>query len=956
MTAECTAPAIVARAWWPYRLIARTAASVAFSERLLSIEGVPRRGRVELPFDALDQVIEKPSWFWTRLTFRGLDGLEYSIGGLPKEAAASLAAPLRDEAHALAERHGGQLVERQRQLERSLAGERYLRYGDGERLREEMERTLSPVTSTIVRAQLDEAALRAFGHLHSVAAADDFARVREDANNRYITTAVADVGDAMKTSLDMTPTDEQAKAIATDEDTTLVLAGAGTGKTGVITGKVAHLIHNEGARPDEILVLAYNRDAAKEIRKRLGRDLAGAAVSTFHAFGRGIIGQVSTAPTISRLAEDQRVRNQAFDKILNGLLISPADAKEIAEFAVYHGQPYRSPFEFNNLSDYMNHVRGIEKRTLNGELVKSHEELKIANFLALKGVSYRYEARYQVDTATSRHRQYQPDFYLPEHDIYIEHFALDADGQAPAWFEGYLEGVRWKRGIHEQYGTRLIETFSWQNQDNTLLPELERQLREQGVRFEPTPIERFIDNLRKIIESWLARLLATFLSLVKTAGLTMEELRKRAKVLPHALRNTAFLNLFERVWNRYEKILEKEGAIDFDDLINRAVDAIRGGRWASPFRYVLVDEFQDISAGRMALIEALNAPDVRYFLVGDDWQSINRFAGSDVNLMTSCGDHLGFVQRRELTRTFRYGEPIIRPSSAFIQRNPEQTRRTLRGKTAGADDGVTIVATDEQPAGVADALADVVRRVAPSQEASVLLLGRYQKSLLEEEYRSPRPNVHVECSTIHKAKGREADYVIVLDLMDSFYGLPAKRVDDPLLNIVRSEPGTFAHAEERRLFYVAMTRARRQVYLIADAARPSVFVQELRRKHRDVRRIGWFMDEDAPPCPRPRCGGGLVVSRSRRTRRCTNHPLCEYRARRCDECSEGYLIVAGRQAKCSNDACGASARVCPRCKVGILRMIEGKEGKYSSFWGCSEYRAEPPCTYTRPMESHHAAN
>ena len=260
-----------------------------------------------------------------------------------------------------------------------------------------------------------------------------------------------------------------------------MLAGAGTGKTGVITGKVAHLIHNEGARPKEILVLAYNRDAAKEIRKRLGRDLAGTTVSTFHAFGRGIIGQVSTAPTISRLAEDQQVRNRAFDKILDGLLISPADAKEIAEFAVYHGQPYRSPFEFNNLSDYRNHVRGIEKRTLNGELVKSHEELKIANFLALKGVSYRYEARYQVDTATSQHRQYQPDFYLPGHDIYTEHFALDADGQAPAWFEGYLEGVHWKRSIHEQYGTRLIETFSWQNQDNTLLSELERQLREQGV-------------------------------------------------------------------------------------------------------------------------------------------------------------------------------------------------------------------------------------------------------------------------------------------------------------------------------------------------------------------------------------------------------------------------------------------------------------------------------------------
>lgn len=955
MTAERPPSAIIARAWWPYRLVARTATSIVFSKRLLNIEGVPGRGRVDLPFAELDQVIEKPSWFWTRLTFRGLDGLEYSVGGLPKEAAALLTASLRDEAFALAKRHGKQLIERQMQLERSLEGERYLRYGDGEQLRKEIERTLSLVESVVVRAQLDDAALRALDRLHAVAAADDFARAREGANNRFVMTAVAGVSDAMKTSFGMTPTAEQAKAIATDEETTLVLAGAGTGKTGVITGKVAHLVRNEDALPEEILVLAYNRDAAEEIRMRLGGDLAGATVRTFHAFGRGIIGKASVAPTISRLAEDPRARNQAFDQILNDLMISPADAREIAEFAAYHGQPYRSPFEFDNLSDYRAHVRGIEKRTLNGELVKSHEELKIANFLALNGVFYQYEALYPVNTADSRHRQYQPDFYLPEHDIYIEHFALNADGQAPACFRGYCEGVQWKRDLHEQYGTdtRLIETFSWQNQNDTLLPELGRQLRERGVRFEPTSIEHFLDNLRKIIESWLAQLLATFLSLVKTAGLTMEQLRKRAAALPYVLRSTAFLDLFERVWNRYEKILEAESAIDFDDLINRAADAIRGGRWASPFRYVLVDEFQDISAGRMALIKALNAPDVRYFAVGDDWQSINRFAGSDVSLMTSCGDHLGFVQRRELTRTFRYGEPIIRPSSTFIQRNPEQTQRSLRGKAASADDGVTIVATAGPSAGVAAALADVADHVPPSREASVLLLGRYRKSLGQIRYRLPRSNIRMELSTIHRAKGREADYVIVLDLIDSRFGFPARREDDPLLNIVRSEPSPFPHAEERRLFYVAMTRARRQVYLIADAARPSVFVRELLRKHHGIRRIGRFMDEDEPLCPRPRCGGSLVVSRSGRTRRCTNHPLCDYRARRCDKCSKGYLIVAGNQAKCSNDACDASAHVCPECKVGVLRMIEGK---YGPFWGCSEYQSEPPCTYTSPAESHHAAN
>ena len=199
--------------------------------------------------------------------------------------------------------------------------------------------------------------------------------------------------------------------------------------------------------------------------------------------------------------------------------------------------------------------------------------------------------------------------------------------------------------------------------------------------------------------------------------------------------------------------------------------------------------------------------------------------------MISCGDHLGFVTQRELSQTFRYGESIIGPSSTFIQRNPEQTRRTLKGRETGADDGVTIITATEQADGAARALADIAARVPPQREASVLVLGRYRRSVNHLRFRSPRPGIRVETSTIHSAKGREADYAVVLDLTEGFWGFPAAKENDPLLNIVLSESSGFPHAEERRLFYVAMTRARRRVYLVADATRPSAFVRELRRGH-----------------------------------------------------------------------------------------------------------------------------
>ena len=846
---------------------------------------------------------------------------------------------LRRKSARLAEQAAGDLLQLDERLSVMFAANRYVRYGDGEQLRQQIELVVGLASPRMIRAQISADALPALERLEALVPSGDFERARAEVNQRVVSAALPAVGSAMQASFDMTPTDEQAAAIAHDEEATLVLAGAGTGKTRVIVGKVAHLVRNQGVLPEEILVLAYNRDAAQEIRDRLGSDLSGVAVRTFHAFGGQVIGATSSAPKISHLARDDATLVRAVDQIIDDMMSSTEDAVPLSEFAAYHSQPYRSPFDFENLSDYRGYVRGIELRTLSGGRVESYEELEIANFLTLNGIPFQYEAPFRAVTADPRHRQYQPDFYLPEHDIYIEHFALNADGQAPSGWSSYREGVSWKRNLHRRYGTQLIETFSWQNQNGTLLQELERQLRDHGVRFEPTPIERLLDNLRDVITSWLARLLVQFLNLVKTAGLAMDDLRKRVTGLADSIRHAAFLDLFERVWNRYERVLEADDAIDFHDQINHAADAIRQGQWESPFRYVLVDEFQDISSGRLALLEALNGPDVGYFLVGDDWQSIYRFAGSDVSLMSSCGEHLGFVERCDLTRTFRHGASIAGPASTFVQRNSEQTARTLQSGDVDLGEGLTIIAADAAT-GAELAFDDIGELVISRDDLRILILGRYRRSRQHIRTLLSRPNV--EFSTIHSAKGREADYVIVLDLNDGYPSFPSTREDDPLLNIVLHRPNAFPHAEERRLFYVAMTRARHGVYLVANAERPSTFVEELKRDHPDLRQIGQFTSDDAPPCPR--CGGLLVASRSSKNLRCTNHPFCGYLAPRCRGCARGYLIIERDQARCSDDECMASIEPCPQCKFGVLQIRSGRRG---SFWGCTEYYAEPPCTYTR---------
>ena len=354
-------------------------------------------------------------------------------------------------------------------------------------------------------------------------------------------------------------------------------------------------------------------------------------------------------------------------------------------------------------------------------------ELVIANYLAEHGIRYEYESDYPVDTATRSHRQYQPDFYLPDHRIFVEHFALDEQMRPPAHWEGYAEGVTWKRNLHIEHETTLVETYSWQYRKDVLLHSLRQTLEDQGVKFEPVPRQELLEKLTGQSVSRLAQLLDTFLNHVKTSDLTSDQLRKRARSDQDSPRCLSFLRLFEAVRKRYEQVLDDEQAVDFHDLINRATAQLREEGEYPGFRYVLVGEFQDISRGRMALLRALARFDVAWFLVGDDWQSIYRFAGSDVGLVRTCQAYLGYTTERTLSQTFRFGRGILDPSTAFVRRNPEQTRRPLRSSSSGDDTGISVIFESDATLGIRQAL-DQINAHAKGERRLVLVLGRYRSS------------------------------------------------------------------------------------------------------------------------------------------------------------------------------------------------------------------------------------
>jgi DNA helicase-4 len=293
-------------------------------------------------------------------------------------------------------------------------------------------------------------------------------------------------------------TNAQRRACVMEDENNLVLAGAGTGKTSVVLGRIAYLLSSQRAAPHEILALAYNRDAAKElqerVRERVAADLGPEKVTvrTFHAFGAEVIGIVEgRKPSLSKLAEDSTARDTFVTTAFEELLREASYRALFLEGAFLHLEHYVSSFDFDSLEAYERDLSGRELRTLSGERVKSTEELRVANWLTLHGIDFQYETPYPVDTADTQHRAYKPDFTLarpgnPGGPVFLEHFGIDERGNPPPYFtaadaERYRQGITWKRGIHRQHDTTLIETYSYEFHRGTIFSSLADRLQKVGI-------------------------------------------------------------------------------------------------------------------------------------------------------------------------------------------------------------------------------------------------------------------------------------------------------------------------------------------------------------------------------------------------------------------------------------------------------------------------------------------
>ena len=484
-------------------------------------------------------------------------------------------------------------------------------------------------------------------------------------------------------------TAEQADACICMDDAVQIVAAAGSGKTSTMVAKTGYVLHEKLAAPDEILLLAFNKKAAGELRERVRKRLADfesaqrVTVSTFHAFGMSVLAEVNgVKPAVARWVGSPAQEKEMIVAIVDDL--RSRDPSFGVDWDIFRAIYGRSVGRIEEVTQPRENGHG-DIRTAGGEWVKSEEERLISDWLFFHGVQYVYERNYEHDTRTKTYQQYRPDFFYPDANLYHEHFALDREGKPPPHFDGdYVAGVAWKRMCHIKHDTDLLETTSHSLRRGRGLDDLATALRARGV----TPIfdaSRPTKGPRPLEALELAGLIRAFQQHAKgsdlSVGTLMRQLEAENSSDPHVARALRFLALYERIAAEWERRLEKAGCIDFDDMLIQAASLIEEGRFDSRYTFIFADEFQDSSRARVRLLKALLDRTQQHghlCVVGDDWQSINRFAGADLSVMTEFARTFPHSSQLKLATTFRCPEAICEASSAFISANPRQLEKVVQ--------------------------------------------------------------------------------------------------------------------------------------------------------------------------------------------------------------------------------------------------------------------------------------
>lgn len=766
--------------------------------------------------------------------------------------------------------------------------------------------------------------------------------------------------------------EDQRKVVLSDEDYSLVIAGAGAGKTTTVAAKVRYLVEKQGIAPNQILIISFTNKAVNELKDKINKGLdIPCPIATFHSTGNAILRKNDPEPL--NIIDGSKLYYCVQNYFRNTILRDPSVVNSLILFFASY---FDAPYEGDDINHFFNHLANVNyatmrselddfkeevidrkskrKITIQNEIVRSIQEVEIANFLYLNSIDYTYEPIYKYNIPMSQ-KPYTPDFMIwqGDHIAYIEHFGITEDGRNFLYDEAeltaYKKAVNDKVILHRKHNTELIYTFSSYNDGRNISAHLEEKLLRHGFALKRRPNEEILKKLiaseeNKYINR-LVFLVINFIRNFKVNGYDEKDFDKLALKTDN-VRTKLFLTIAHGCFLEYRKMLVENHAVDFEDMINESVRVlaeVKEMKQKLDFKYLIVDEYQDISRQRFDLVKSFSqVTDAKIMAVGDDWQSIYAFSGSDITLFTQFAEKMGYARLMKIVRTYRNSQEVIDIAGNFIQKNTSQIKKSLISPKHIEEpviiytyDGAAKDPKADRRSGANYALAYAVQTALEqiinynrqekksTEKSTILLLGRFnfdgdrlaRTGLFEYVNRGSKlksvnyPSLDITFMTAHASKGLGYDNVIVVNGRNETYGFPSKIEDDPVLALVVKEDRSMQYAEERRLFYVAMTRTKNRVYFIAPEKNPSEFLLEIKKEYGNVFLRGKWSEETPTVMGRrtcPICGFPLQFkykpAYGLRLYICTNEPeICSFMTSnlrgkklsvmKCPDCYDGYLIV-----------------------------------------------------------------
>jgi len=667
--------------------------------------------------------------------------------------------------------------------------------------------------------------------------------------------------------------EEQRKAILIDEDYSLIVAGAGSGKTTTIVAKVKFLVDIKKIKPNEIVLLAFNNKVADELNDLLNNKFKlGVEALTFHKLGMRFVRGIFDKPV--KVIHEFEIKSILSDYFK----LCVFKNKKMLEFHIkYFGEnlkrisQYSTWKYFDNYDEYYNNYTNLEYekfknqldkenklrikartkiyKTINGEFVKSKGEVEIANYLYRNGIPYTYEKVYPFYVGNLR--SYAPDFtiYLDEKDIYVEFYglaSLNKDGIITCDDEKYLREIDLKRKKHFKNKTDLIDIYGkYEENDAYYLKNLAYELTKRGViknkKSDKEIFYRLMETSKESLYWSLILLFYEFITTFKELNFSDDKFEELIQFDDDILKGKFII--LKNVYHYYNNRIHSNYLIDFADMINysyRYMEYARNNQ-KMKYKYVFVDEYQDISNSRFNLVKKLaDLFHSKVVAVGDDWQSIYSFSGSDIELFTHFFELMGYGEIIKITKTYRNSQELIDVAGDFILQNKMQIeKRLVSDKHLDSPIQLVNYICEKYSDGFIESnFVDIVEKLVcflykSNPDQKILLLGRFNDDIdaLIESKRfyfknlekgliisNKCPKANLTFLTAHSSKGLGFDQVILLNGLNMLKGFPSKIQDDMVIQYLKKNVincgEDIEYPEERRLFYVAMTRTKQYLFIM----------------------------------------------------------------------------------------------------------------------------------------------